>query len=165
MARFLQKYVTPYFEKVMIAGNKTVRDFPNFRGNLKDKRYMCMHHILEKCMNPNCTSYHAQEKINGCILCVKCMHSNSNRYGIHLGEWGSRHSGSVSIRRQEQEGRTNLNVCCPILPNVFHTWCYYCAYIFHIICIHLFFLCMVGSAICVHTFFQDVVHAHVSFIF
>ena len=62
MARFLQKYITHYFAKVLIAGNKTVRDLPKYGGKLQGKRDMCMHHILEKCMNPNFSFYRAQEK-------------------------------------------------------------------------------------------------------
>ena len=62
MARFLQKYATPYFAKVLIAGNKTMRDLPKYEGNLHVKRDMCMHHILEKCMSPNCSFYNAQAK-------------------------------------------------------------------------------------------------------
>ena len=54
MARFLQKYATPYFEKLLIAGKKTVRYLPKYGGNLHGKRNMCMLHILEKFMNPNC---------------------------------------------------------------------------------------------------------------
>ena len=48
MARFLQKYATSYFAKLLIAGNKTVRDLPKYGGNLHGKRDMCMHHILAK---------------------------------------------------------------------------------------------------------------------
>ena len=62
MAKFLQKYAILYFEKLLIAGNKTVRDLPKYWGNLHGKRYMCMHHILEKCRNPNSPFYHAQAK-------------------------------------------------------------------------------------------------------
>ena len=46
MADFLQKYSTPYFAKVLIAGNKTVKDLPKYGGNLHGKQDMCMHHIL-----------------------------------------------------------------------------------------------------------------------
>ena len=53
IARFLQKYATPYFAKVLILVNKTVRDLPKYGGNLQEKRDVCMHHILEKLMNPN----------------------------------------------------------------------------------------------------------------
>ena len=59
MARFLQKYATPYFAKLLISGNKTVRDLPKYGGNLHSKRDICMHHILAKCMKPNCSFYHA----------------------------------------------------------------------------------------------------------
>ena len=62
MEKFLQKYSTPYFEKVFIAGNKTVKDLPKHGGNLHSKRNMCMHHILEKYRNPNFSFYHAQAK-------------------------------------------------------------------------------------------------------
>ena len=48
-------------------------------------------------------------------------------------------------------------------PNVIHNRCQNFAYILHILCIQLIFLCMVESAIRVHTFFHDVVHTHVSF--
>ena len=51
MARFLQKYATPYFVKLLITGNKTVGDLPKYGVNLHSKRDMCMYHILEKCMN------------------------------------------------------------------------------------------------------------------
>ena len=60
MARFLQKYATHFFAKVLIAGNKTVRGFPKFGGNIQVKRDMCMHYILAKYMNPNFAIYHAQ---------------------------------------------------------------------------------------------------------
>ena len=62
MSRFLQKYATSYFSKVLIAGNKRVRDLTKYGDNLHGKRDMCMHHILEKYMNPNCHFYHAQAK-------------------------------------------------------------------------------------------------------
>ena len=62
MARFLEKYAIPYFSKLLIAGNKTVRNLPKYGGNLQGKRDICVHHILEKCMKPNCYLYHAQEK-------------------------------------------------------------------------------------------------------
>ena len=55
-----EKYATPYFTKVLIAGNKIVRDLPKYGGNLQGKRDICMHHILAKIMNPNCNFYHAQ---------------------------------------------------------------------------------------------------------
>ena len=50
MARLLKKYATPYFEKLLVVGNKT----------LQGKRDMCIHHILKESMNPNCDFYHAQ---------------------------------------------------------------------------------------------------------
>ena len=53
MAKFLQKYSTPYFSKVMVAGNKTTKYFPKYGGNLHGKRDMCMHQIMAKCRNPN----------------------------------------------------------------------------------------------------------------
>ena len=62
MENFLQKCATPYFSKVLIAGNKTVRYLPKYWGKLHGKRDMCMHHILEKCRNPNFLLYRAQEK-------------------------------------------------------------------------------------------------------
>ena len=62
MARFLQKYSTPYLEKLLISVNKTVRDLPKFGGNIQGKRYIYMHHILAKCINPNFNFYHVQEK-------------------------------------------------------------------------------------------------------
>ena len=62
MAKFLQKYSPPYFVKVLVAGNRTTKDFPKYRGNLHGKKYMCMHHILAKCRNPNFSFYHAQAK-------------------------------------------------------------------------------------------------------
>ena len=33
MAKFLQKYSTPYFEKLLVAGNKTTKHLPNMGGN------------------------------------------------------------------------------------------------------------------------------------
>ena len=62
MARLLQKYATLYFAKLLIAGNKTVHDLKKIGSNLQGKRDICMHHILTKCINPNCTFYHAQSK-------------------------------------------------------------------------------------------------------
>ena len=62
MAKFLQKHSTPYFSKVPVAGNKTTKYLPKYGGNLHGKRDMCMHVILEKCRNPNCSFYHAQAK-------------------------------------------------------------------------------------------------------
>ena len=62
MTKFLQKYPTPYFAKVLVAGDKTTKDLEKYGGNLHGKRDMCMHHILEKCRNPNCSFYHAQAK-------------------------------------------------------------------------------------------------------
>ena len=62
MPKFLQKYSTPYFEKVLIAGNKTTKYLRKYGGNLHGKRGMCMHHILEKCRNLNFLFYHAQAK-------------------------------------------------------------------------------------------------------
>ena len=45
MAKFLQKYSSPYFEKVLVARNKTTKGLPKYGGNLHGKRDMCMHHI------------------------------------------------------------------------------------------------------------------------
>ena len=36
--------------------------FTKIWGKLHGKRDMCMHHILEKCRNPNFSFYHAQAK-------------------------------------------------------------------------------------------------------
>ena len=49
------------FCKGIDRGKKT-KDLPKYGGNLHGKRDMCMHHILEKCRNPNCSFYHAQAK-------------------------------------------------------------------------------------------------------
>ena len=57
-----EKYATHYFVKLLIAGNKTMRDLPKYGGNLHSTRDMCMHHIMEKCMNPNYSFYYAQAK-------------------------------------------------------------------------------------------------------
>ena len=62
MAKFLQKYSTPYFAKVLVEGNKTTKYLPKYGGKLHGKRDMCMHHILEKRRNPHCLFYHAQAK-------------------------------------------------------------------------------------------------------
>ena len=62
MAKFLQKYSTPYFEKLLVVGNKTTKDLSKLWGNLHGNMDMCMHHILEKCRNQNCLFYHAQAK-------------------------------------------------------------------------------------------------------
>ena len=62
MAKLLRKYSILYLEKVLVAGNKTMKYFPKFGGDLHGKRDMCMHHILEKWKNPNCLFYHAQAK-------------------------------------------------------------------------------------------------------
>ena len=62
MAKFLQKYPTPYFAKVLVAENKTTKYFPKYGGNLHGKREMYMNHILEKCRNPNFSFYHAQAR-------------------------------------------------------------------------------------------------------
>ena len=62
MPRLLQKYSRPYFAKVMVTANKTTKDLPKYGGKLHGKRDMCMHHILDKCRNPNCSFYHAQVK-------------------------------------------------------------------------------------------------------
>ena len=62
IAKFLQKHSTPYFAKLLAAGNKTTKDFPKYGGNLNGNSDTCMHHILEKCRNPNGSFYHAQAK-------------------------------------------------------------------------------------------------------
>ena len=62
MAMLLQKCATPYCAKILIVGNKTVRDSPKFGGNLQGNRDMCMHNSLTKLMNTNCSFYHAQAK-------------------------------------------------------------------------------------------------------
>ena len=62
MENFLQKYSTPYFAKLLVAGNKTTKYFPKYGGNLHSKGDMCMHQILEKCRNPNFSFYHSQEE-------------------------------------------------------------------------------------------------------
>ena len=62
MAKFLQKYSTPYFAKVLVAGNKTLKYLSEYEGNSHGNRDMCMHHILEKRRNSNCSFYHAKEK-------------------------------------------------------------------------------------------------------
>ena len=36
------KNPTPHFEKLLVAGNKTTKDFPKYGGNLHGKRDMCM---------------------------------------------------------------------------------------------------------------------------
>ena len=38
MAKFLQKYSTPYFAKLLVAGNKTTKYFPKYGVNLHGKR-------------------------------------------------------------------------------------------------------------------------------
>ena len=62
MAKSLQKYSTPYFAKVFIAGNTTIKYLPKYGGNLHGKRDMFMYHILGKCRNQNFPFYHAQAK-------------------------------------------------------------------------------------------------------
>ena len=42
------KYSTPYFAKVLVAGNKTTKYLPKYGGKLHGKREIRMHHILEK---------------------------------------------------------------------------------------------------------------------
>ena len=59
---FCKEYSTPYFAKVLVAGNKTIKYLPKYGGNLHGNRDMCMHHILEKCRNQNCQFYHVQAK-------------------------------------------------------------------------------------------------------
>ena len=104
MARFLQKYATPYFEKVLIARNKTGQDLPKYGGNLQGKRDMCMHHIIENSVKPNLDLYQCTSKGNGFTVCGKCMHSASTKYGINLEAWGIRHSVKFSSRGKSQEG-------------------------------------------------------------
>ena len=53
MAKLLQKYSTPYFAKVLVAGNKIMKYLQKYGGNLHGKRDMCMHHILEIFRKPN----------------------------------------------------------------------------------------------------------------
>ena len=55
------KYTTPYFAKLLIAGNKTVRYLPKYGGNLQGKIDMFMKHILENAWK-KCPFYHAQAK-------------------------------------------------------------------------------------------------------
>ena len=62
MAKFLQKYSTPYFAKGLVEGDKTTKYLTKYGGNLHGKRDMCMNHILAKCRNPNYSVYHAQAK-------------------------------------------------------------------------------------------------------
>ena len=62
MAKFLQKYSTPYFAKVLVPGNKTTKYLPKYGGNLHGKTDMCMYQILEKYRNPNYSFYHAHAK-------------------------------------------------------------------------------------------------------
>ena len=57
-----EKNWTPYFAKVLVAGNKTTKYLPKYGENLHDERDMCMHHILVKCRNTNCSFYYAQAK-------------------------------------------------------------------------------------------------------
>ena len=80
MENFLQKYYTPYFAKVLVAGNKTTKDFPKYGGKLHGKRDMCIHHILAKFRNPNLSFYNAQAKeldaqyaANVCTVIEPCM--------------------------------------------------------------------------------------------
>ena len=42
MAKILQKYSTPYFEKVLVSRNRTTKDLPKYGGKLHGKREMCM---------------------------------------------------------------------------------------------------------------------------
>ena len=62
MAKFFQKQPTPYFAKVLVAVNKTTKDFPKYGGNLNGKREMCINHIMKKYRKTNCMFYHAQAK-------------------------------------------------------------------------------------------------------
>ena len=62
MENFLQKYSAPYFEKILVAGNKTTKYLSKYGVNLHGKRDMCMHHILARCRNPDCSLYHAKAK-------------------------------------------------------------------------------------------------------
>jgi len=59
MGKFLQRYGTPYFTKVLIAGNKKVGNLPRYGGNMQGKRDVCYHHLLAKCTNQNCKFHHA----------------------------------------------------------------------------------------------------------
>ena len=62
MARFLLKYDTPYLANLLIAGNKIVRNFTTFGGDMQGKRDMCMYRILAISMNHNFDLYYSQAK-------------------------------------------------------------------------------------------------------
>ena len=61
MAKFLKNIQHIISKKYWSRGGKT-KDFPKYGGNLHSKRDMCMHHILAKSRNTNCSLYHAQAK-------------------------------------------------------------------------------------------------------
>ena len=99
-----EKYFAPYFAKVLITGNKTTKYLPKYGGNLHRKRDMCMHHILEKCRNPNFLFLLCTGKRIGCKICSQFMHSDFTGYGLNLEAWWSRHSDASFSRNQAQDG-------------------------------------------------------------
>ena len=56
------KIFNTLFHKSTGCREKTAKYLPKYGENLHGKRYMCMHHILEKFRNPNFSLYHAQAK-------------------------------------------------------------------------------------------------------
>ena len=60
--KVLEKIFHTLFRKGTGRRKQDNKDFPNYGGKIHSKRDMCMHHILEKCRNPNCSFYHAQAK-------------------------------------------------------------------------------------------------------
>ena len=62
MEKFIKIVFTPYFEKVLVSRKRKKKYWTKQGGNLHGKRVMCMHHIMEKCRNPNFLFYHAQAK-------------------------------------------------------------------------------------------------------
>ena len=58
----INSWAASYEEKWQHVPTKQEEKVQVHRGYLQGKRYMRMHHILEKFMNPNCSLYHAQAK-------------------------------------------------------------------------------------------------------
>ena len=103
MARFLQKYLTPYFAKVLIAGNKTVPDLPEFGGICRVREtYVCTIFLINVLILITLSIMHRQIKWihNMLITYAQCQHQE----WIIFGGMGSQTSRCHYSREQAQEG-------------------------------------------------------------
>ena len=102
MAKLLQKYPTPYFEKLLIRRKQDNKIFSKIWGKLtRQEGHVHVSHF-GRMQKPKLLVILCTGKIFGCTICSQCMHSDCTGYGLHLEAWCSRHSYARSSRKQLQ---------------------------------------------------------------